>query len=397
MITLKKLVEELKERVGSVRVEHFADYQKKASPGCINGRPLFEPRVILPEDFEIRRCGSDCDDTLIFKDMSLSREEKPKNHVWISPFFDRDREKVIPILERILEMARGLQVQNGYALFRYQVYWTPSDFQDETDLPMLDEPQSLQITKTALQKSRPKESHRLNSMLIGDEQILTVRGAYREKFQYLGGLFGPQTARILLTKEDIKKLSRAKQTKKIMKGIIESEEHEKRISPYSREAIYYPTADGQIRELTQALIDYNELHIIADKLGIKLADIYSRVKDLIKSYSSVETKLADLKLIAREVGKISLGAEYDESEVHIKTQGYNETDLTLISKLRLPRKSKILSFIVEENFDQPYRNEVGILEGVGTRYLFWCKTSLDNPWLLPIQEYACDTLGIRFK
>ena len=76
-------------------------------------------------------------------------------------------------------------------------------------------------------------------------------------------------------------------------------------------------------------------------------------------------------------------------------------DGSRIRTLRSPSKAKMYGFGVKEQMNAPtgLSNDACIsrTRPSSDGIQFWCRTSLDSPLLLPLQEYLCDAAGIRFE
>lgn len=76
-------------------------------------------------------------------------------------------------------------------------------------------------------------------------------------------------------------------------------------------------------------------------------------------------------------------------------------DASKIGKIKLPPKSRLFSFGITEHMHEatPYSNDLSIDRTTPSSdsVHFWSRTSLDSPILLPLQEYACNEVGISFR
>jgi hypothetical protein len=76
-------------------------------------------------------------------------------------------------------------------------------------------------------------------------------------------------------------------------------------------------------------------------------------------------------------------------------------DASQIGKIKLPSKSRLYSFGITEHMEPAteYSNDLSISKTwpLDSKTHFWCRTSIDSPILLPMQEYACNEIGIRFR
>lgn len=76
-------------------------------------------------------------------------------------------------------------------------------------------------------------------------------------------------------------------------------------------------------------------------------------------------------------------------------------DASKLRRLKLPSKSRLISFGITEHMNRatPYSNDLTISRTLPSSddIHFWSRTSVDNPMLLVLQEYACRVMGVQFK
>ncbi|MFQ5572904.1 MAG: hypothetical protein ACE5EJ_01495 [Nitrosopumilaceae archaeon] len=89
-----------------------------------------------------------------------------------------------------------------------------------------------------------------------------------------------------------------------------------------------------------------------------------------------------------------------EPEMRIFARGRGK-DASKLRKLKLPPKSRLVSFGITEHMNRatPYSNDLTISRTLPSNddVHFWSRTSVDNPMLLGLQEYACREMGVQFK
>lgn len=78
-----------------------------------------------------------------------------------------------------------------------------------------------------------------------------------------------------------------------------------------------------------------------------------------------------------------------------------DKDASKLRKLKLPSQARLYSFGITEHMNRatPYSNDLSIGRTLPSRddVHFWCRTSVDSPILLPLQEYACKEMGVSFR
>ena len=87
-------------------------------------------------------------------------------------------------------------------------------------------------------------------------------------------------------------------------------------------------------------------------------------------------------------------------EIRILARGRGK-DASKLRKLKLPSQARLYSFGITKHMNRTtsYNNDLSIdrtFPSCDYGY-FWCRTSVDSPILLPLQEYACREMGVSFK
>lgn len=90
---------------------------------------------------------------------------------------------------------------------------------------------------------------------------------------------------------------------------------------------------------------------------------------------------------------------YQNTATGVVISASSKKDASKLSRLKIPSKSRLYRLQINEDLGRKHRNYISI----GRHYPsdkdidFFSTTSLDSPILLPLQEYVCREMGIKFK
>lgn len=94
-----------------------------------------------------------------------------------------------------------------------------------------------------------------------------------------------------------------------------------------------------------------------------------------------------------------LRKHYQNEPPKVTISATSRKDASRLSRLKLPSRSKLCEFGIEEHLGAEHQNSLSITrsgfsdEGIH----FYLRTSVDSPTLLELQEYACSQIGVRFN
>jgi len=94
-----------------------------------------------------------------------------------------------------------------------------------------------------------------------------------------------------------------------------------------------------------------------------------------------------------------LRKHYQNEPPKVTISATSRKDASILSRLKLPSKSKLCEFGIEENLGAEHQNSLSIsrMGFLDERIHFYLRTSVDSPTLLQLQEYACSQIGVRFN
>ncbi len=151
--------------------------------------------------------------------------------------------------------------------------------------------------------------------------------------------------------------------------------------------------------LAMALMPASDYARFLQSMGYEAAAVREESGDLAKERHLLEFLRQSFH---SNPGKLAMAYRelYKNKGPEMAIYGKRMADASLIRWLHLPEGSKLNYFGIEENAGSecPYENSfmMGIDHQLG-RIHFSFTTSIDSPRLLPLQEYACEEIGIEFK
>ena len=94
-----------------------------------------------------------------------------------------------------------------------------------------------------------------------------------------------------------------------------------------------------------------------------------------------------------------LRKHYQNEPPKMTISATSRKDASILRRLKLPSRSKLCEFGIEENLGAKHQNSISITRiGFSDEEIhFSLKTSVYSPTLLQLQEYACNQMGIRFN
>lgn len=303
---------------------------------------LVDGRVICPDDFERGE--------IEFEDMNFgNKSPTPLYHLSISSFPKRTIDEIQPILDEMLRKSKELQLDKGVADVKYNVFWTPEDFQEETKLPAFFSSEikvrgrAYSIDPTKVRIGFQGQSHEVEVSMEANKLTLTAKGHYQRELENLIEALNPQVAKLRLSKEDAQRLLRSVKGSPAGKYLAPS--LEKALQP--KEMMTLSVGLGGIgfgnQEIIEIVLRTKHLDNVRGAIGKPLLNGSGKeetgVTGLIRLYHAVDLlrgkRLSDLQYLAGAIPKMDLGIVYGtpvitlgqakellEAEINLMTKGY---------------------------------------------------------------------------
>lgn len=330
-MTLQNLISDLKESVAEGSVE------RRAAQSLVDGR------VELPESF------TNADRTEIeFKDFNWG-DKSPTSlyHLGISAFPTLTLDEVQPVLDEMLQMSRGLQLEKGVADAKYEVFWTPEAFQEETRLPTFFSSEitvrssAYSVDPTKVRIGFQGDRHNVEASMAANQLTLKAEGNYRRELGNLIEALNPQFAKLKLSKDDAQRLLRKVNGSSSEKYFAQSLEKALQPEEQSTMSIGLGGMSFGTQEVIEIALRTKHLEYVKEAIGKPLLNVSGKdetgVTELIKVYNAIDLmrgrRLSDLQYIAGAVPKMELGMVYNHPVITTsQAQELLDAEIDIISK-----------------------------------------------------------------
>lgn len=330
-MTLQNLISDLKESVAEGSVE------RRDSQSLVDGR------VVLPENFNTDRAEVE------FKDFNWG-DKSPTSlyHLGISAFPTLTLDEVQPVLDEMLRMSRDLQLGKGVADAKYEVFWTPEAFQQETGLPTFFSSEitvrgsAYSVDPTKVRIGFQGDSHNVEASMAANRLTLTAEGNYRKELGNLIEALNPQVAKLKLSKDDAQRLLRNVNGSPLGKYFAQS--LEKALQPEKKSTLSIGLGGGMsfgTQEVIEIALRTKHLENVREAIGKPLMNGSGKdetgVTALIKVYNAIDLmrgrRLSDLQYLAGAVPKMDLGMIYNHPVITLgQAQELLDSEIDIISK-----------------------------------------------------------------